>query len=211
MSWEYAWGSEKMKVDYEKYAKLKYFKVEKARIRTQKIVVHHVKKSPLLDIGCGDGILLEILSKKRIKCVGIETSKFATDICRKKGLKVYHKKIEELKNKKWQNKFNTVTMIDLLEHIKNQRKALRIVYNILRKNGELIIVLPNPKSLKSKLGIVENPSVDPYHTHCPTLEETIKLIENCNFKVEEIKGIGRFPLPASLSQAFLIKAKKVEK
>jgi hypothetical protein len=28
MSWEYAWGSEKMKVDYEKYAKLKFTEIK---------------------------------------------------------------------------------------------------------------------------------------------------------------------------------------
>jgi SAM-dependent methyltransferase len=195
--------------DYEEYAKRKYVKKEKGRSRTHRIVINYISKSPLIDLGCGDGSLLKLAEKKGIKVIGIEISKFAVNLCKKEGLHVYHKRIEDLERlKKWKNKFGTVTMIDTLEHLKDQNKALQIAHTLLREDGELIVVLPNPHSLKAILKLTENPRDDPFHTYCPTLNEAKSMIKKAGFEIKKIIGLGRFHLPVFLSQAFMIISKK---
>jgi len=52
--------------------------------------------STAIDLGCGNGILLEkLISKRRAKCKGIEISDSAVELCRKKGLDVSKGKIDE--------------------------------------------------------------------------------------------------------------------
>ncbi|RLI98932.1 MAG: hypothetical protein DRP00_00670 [Candidatus Aenigmatarchaeota archaeon] len=196
-----------MGLDYEKYAKRKYRK--KNITRAHIIVLKNIKKSPLLDVGCGDGSFLELAAKKGIECIGIEISKFAVSLCKRKGLRVFHRAIEDLENlMSWKNRFGTITMIDVLEHLNNQTKALEIVYDLLKEDGDLVIVLPNPFSLKSILKLTENPRNDPYHTYCPSLREAKKMMKKIGFEIKKISRLGKFPLPAFLSQAFMIIGKK---
>src|ERR1022692_1484809 len=57
--------------------------------RIQKPFVEFFRDSaPVLDIGCGRGVFLELLSDARIEAFGIDHSEEALAVCRKKGFSV---------------------------------------------------------------------------------------------------------------------------
>ena len=55
----------------------------------------------------------------------------------KKNVKIYKKKIGEFKNK-----FNSIIYSDVIEHIKDDEKEIKIALKKLNKNGYLIIMVP---------------------------------------------------------------------
>ena len=57
------------------------------------------------------------------------------------------KKVSRLKK----YKIDTIICLNVLEHIKDDKKALKNMYNILGKNGKLILLVPNLPILYGKL------------------------------------------------------------
>lgn len=112
----------------------------------RKIQLHFLKKylkvkNPLiLDVGCGTGRTLKELSKIG-KTIGVDSSSEALKFCRMRGLKnVYFAKATKLPFKN--NFFNCVTMFDVIEHIKDDVKALKEVERVLKNNGIALFTTP---------------------------------------------------------------------
>jgi methionine biosynthesis protein MetW len=52
------------------------------------------KNKKVIDLGCGDGSLMQLLSKNGNKCHGVEISQSGVDVCKKKGLNVVEGRID---------------------------------------------------------------------------------------------------------------------
>ena len=91
----------------------------------------HIKEGKVLDFGCGLG--QNIFLHKDVS-VGYDVSKFAIDKCREKGI--------ETKEKFVKDEFDGVLCVHVLEHLKNPYETLSKIYNLLKENGRLVIVLP---------------------------------------------------------------------
>lgn len=101
----------------------------------------------LLDIGCGTGKNIEILSMLG-KTWGIDKSREAINYCKKRGIKnIKIGKAEETGFRK--NSFDVIVMLDVLEHVDDDR-TLKEIYRILKPKGLLIISVPAYQSLWSK-------------------------------------------------------------
>jgi len=98
----------------------------------------------VLDVGCGDGSLLlllkDVFGYKDL--MGIDFSKGAIEICRKKGLKATISDPSTIKEK-----FDLITLIHVLEHIPNPSIFVKTLSKLLKKDGTIIISLPNANSL----------------------------------------------------------------
>ena len=102
-----------------------------------------------LDVGCGPGALIDRVSKKtKIHFIGLDPKE------RNKKFRIIPGIAEDLPFKN--NSFNLIMMISVFEHITpNKRiKALKELHRVLKKNGLLLVQIPNnrfPIELHSKL------------------------------------------------------------
>lgn len=131
----------------EDYFNRWYIRVEYKRKRYLKKLIKkisHFTRIPggkLLDTGCGIGLLMEIMRENGWKTYGIDTSTFAYQYCKKKGLDV---SLCQLKDAGFDSCFfDVVTVFDVLAHLQNPVVFLKGIYEILKENGILIIKTPS--------------------------------------------------------------------
>lgn len=103
----------------------------------------------LLDIGCGTGDFLQIAKQNGWTVCGIEPNKKARSIANSKTEKAVFEtdKLKELKP----NSFDTITLWHVLEHLSNLEMQVKILKNLLKENGTLIIAVPNYKSYDAQV------------------------------------------------------------
>ncbi len=94
----------------------------------------------ILDIGCGTGLLLKKLQNFG-KTQGMDCAQPALDYCKKRGLENV-KKGDILDIPFDDNQFDIVLALDVLEHVKNDSKALKEINRVLKKNGIALIFVP---------------------------------------------------------------------
>ena len=97
-------------------------------------------KPSLLDVGCGSGLFLASAKKNTSfnKFYGIEPNKRMRQIAQSKNRCVVFKSFDEVKQK-----FNSVTILKVLEHIKNPRDFLKKTSSKLKKRGIIFIEVPD--------------------------------------------------------------------
>ncbi len=127
------------------FAKI-YNSVKKINIKNKfKIAIsRQLSGVSLLDIGCGVGDFLLYAKEKGCDITGIEPNNDARKIAEKKlNCKILSP--EELQNIP-DNAFDVVTMWHVLEHVADLKTEIHHLQRILRKDGRLILALPNHKS-----------------------------------------------------------------
>ncbi len=99
------------------------------------------EKSAVLDFGCGTGGVLDILTDE-YTTYGADTSELAIDFCKQRNLQNIISIQELQKEKKYENMFDLITVLDVIEHIDDDVSALKDIYPLLKKNGCLFITVP---------------------------------------------------------------------
>lgn len=102
----------------------------------------------LLDVGCALGSLLEVAKQQGFKAEGIDISDFAVKQCRKLGLSATQGVVADIKVKKF---YDIVTAFEVIEHELNPVLTIKTIHNLLKKNGLLIMTVPNSGTLISKI------------------------------------------------------------
>ncbi|MCF7866689.1 class I SAM-dependent methyltransferase [Candidatus Woesearchaeota archaeon] len=103
----------------------------------------------ILDIGCSYADFLYFMKQLGWKTTGVEMNKTAASWANK-NFKV-NVKINTLNKFNTQTKYDAITMRMYLEHSYSPYNDLVKVRNMLTKNGELIIIIPNFNGLESKI------------------------------------------------------------
>ncbi|MBR1416217.1 MAG: class I SAM-dependent methyltransferase [Bacilli bacterium] len=120
--------------------------------------------SVVLDIGCASGILGTILTKYK-NCIvdGIEYDKKAYEVCKKKNIyrNLYNfsisndKATEYIKFDKLNLKYDYIIFADVLEHLANPYEVLANVSKYLKKDGAIIVCIPNISHIDIIKSIIE--------------------------------------------------------
>jgi 2-polyprenyl-3-methyl-5-hydroxy-6-metoxy-1,4-benzoquinol methylase len=105
-------------------------------------------KPKLLDIGSGIGIMLDTAKKTGFEPIGVELSQKIADVARKKGHEVL---VTNITDSKLDRKFDTISMMDIIEHLEDPKQILETLKPLLNENGELIVYTPNHDSMIVKV------------------------------------------------------------
>lgn len=117
------------------------------RIRASYVQKFFDVKKKTLDIGCGEGIFYHEFTKRGCDIVGIDYSKEALANMRKKleivGIhpKIINADAQMLPVKS--NSFQQITCLDVIEHLRDANAAIKDMSRVLKKNGVLILSVPN--------------------------------------------------------------------
>ncbi|HDH51428.1 MAG TPA: class I SAM-dependent methyltransferase [Nitrospirae bacterium] len=95
-----------------------------------------------LEIGCSGGVLIEALKRHGFtRLQGIDIDEEAVKICRQKGLGDIN--FADAENTEFNNQqFDVLIASDVLEHIRDEERALQEWQRILKSGGKLIIFVP---------------------------------------------------------------------
>jgi len=97
--------------------------------------------STVLDLGCGDGELLSLLTHaKNVKSQGIEIDEQAIYECVGKGLSVFHEDIDNGLSEYRDNSFDYVILYQSFQQV---RKPDAVLKDALRVGREVIVGFPN--------------------------------------------------------------------
>lgn len=193
---------------------------------SKQTVLSLIDSGTVLDIGCGDGILMEHLKQKGVTGVGIDISAKAISFCKERGLDCRVADIAE-KLPFENGSFDTVILTDVLEHIFQPVELLREAHRVSRR--DIAISVPNFASLPARVQMVfgkvpENNTPRDGHVYWMTKRVLFDLLTQAGFAVDILKVNTiweRVPLvgfvtrlcakmfPSLFALSFIVKAHKV--
>ncbi len=109
-----------------------------------RLILSLAKGPDLLDVGCGVGHFLAIANQKGFHVTGVEPNTKLIELSHKlypfeiKMYPLYAEQISQI-----QNKFDSITLIDVLEHIEKDVDLLGQLKGLLKEDGRLIILVPH--------------------------------------------------------------------
>lgn len=148
------------------------------------------RRLDVLDIGCGAGTMSFLIASWGNKVEGIDVSSKSIDSCQKSaqalgldGLTVF--KRADFLNYKEDRKFDYIICLEVIEHIEDDKKALKKMFNLLKPSGKLIISIPSKNAPLFKLGIAKSFDKRVGHLRRYTLEELEEKFEEVRFRILE--------------------------
>lgn len=164
---------------------------EKRYTEELKNIKKYIPTGDLLDVGTGIGNFLKYAKQFGYDPIGIEISKFASDYANNIGYKVINGTIEDIFQTSEKKLFDVITMHHFLEHTLDPIKTLHITFKLLKKEGLLVIEVPNFKSYRSKINRENWEDLRPiehiYHFEPKTLS---LLLKKSGFQILKIKTKG---------------------
>ena len=124
-----------------------YYRMHRKKIETALSFLDNKNAERILDIGCGDGFIAELFSKRlSAKPYGLEISRDAVEEARKRGVDAEVFDVSE-KGLPYDNDFFDVIFCgDIIEHIYDTESLLENLRTVLKPGGSLIATVPNVAS-----------------------------------------------------------------
>ncbi len=174
----------------------------------QRIINKRPIPGSLLDVGCATGFFLKAMSEKGWEVKGVEPSAYASEYAREKlGLNVQTGILSDLDT---HEKFDVITLWDVLEHVHDPLTTLQEVRQLIKPNGLVVISLPNPSGIEARLfGNYWVGWERPRHLFLFTPELIQDYLEKTDFSFLTIESFnGRLSLTL-LSLEFWLRAKEM--
>jgi len=98
----------------------------------------------VLEIGCGNGNFTVLLAQQCLRVVAVDLDQeyvraAKSRLAGKAGVTVLHADATQMQ---WRSSFDTVVMLDVLEHIQDDVQMLRSLSHCLKPQGKLIVKVP---------------------------------------------------------------------
>ena len=153
-----------------------------------------IRDSHVLDVGCGDGVLMEFLIKeKKVNIRGIEISKTKVQNCIAKGLTIIEGNAEEDLKQFPDKSFDYVVLSQTLQAFLYPEK---VINELLRIGKQAIVTIPNfgywkirlHLLLKGTMPVTRTLPDEWYNTpniHLCTIKDFVFFSESKNFKLSK--------------------------
>jgi len=160
-------------------------------LRKMAFVRNFIEKFPkgavqILDAGCGEGMLVEDFSKLGWQIKGIDLNYESEYVKRGSVLSLPYPP----------NSFDLILFLDVFEHLAyaDQPLALKEIYRVLKKGGQLVASIPNQAHLNSRFlmlfkGLLDRTDSEINHIGERPFAENRRMIENAGFIICQIKGL----------------------
>lgn len=109
----------------------------------------------IVDLGCGDGVFLELLQSNNKKATGVEFCDEMVELCRNHDLNVVKEDVAEFIDKQPQD-YDAYTMLDLIEHLDFETNIH--ILSKIPKDSLIIIKTPNTNSILGHRYYLQSPS-----------------------------------------------------
>ncbi len=160
-----------------------------------KKIISPSKSSNIIDIGAGCGFILNDL-KKFGKVFAVENSDYALEhLVNTKNVKVQKAMLPD--ERPFENtKFDLITALDVIEHIKDDEGTLKLFREMLTDKGKLVITVPAFWFLWS-----EHDEINMHYRRYSMKELVVKL-KKAGFKVRKATYFNTFLFPAVFAVRF---------
>jgi len=132
---------------YENMEDAQYEATRSERALQARKILQYVQKfratGALLDVGAGSGILVEQAIGLSFDAIGIEPSAALHDTAKALGLPMIHGILPQTS---LQNRFDVVTLIDVIEHVDNPRAVMREIANCMKQDAICVVITPDVNS-----------------------------------------------------------------
>ncbi len=145
--------------------------------------------SSVLDVGCGSGSFFDELNGKNCHCYGLDKSDFAADLLKNKGVEFSNEPIEIFAEKNI-GKFDYVTGFQILEHVKQPGEFISCMVKMLKKDGVLIIAVPNNEPYFMKYDKYHTLNLPPHHMGLWNKDSLTKMASHFDLQVQDFKYEG---------------------
>ena len=173
------------------------------RILKRRRINEHIKKGRILDIGCGRGLFLNVMRLGGWGVIGSElneeTASYATKAF---GLEILPGDI--VQHQLPGESFDAININQVLEHLKNPREVLMECRRLLRRDGLLVISVPDIRSLQFTVGKEHWFLLDlPCHLFHFSEEGLKDLLKKNGFRIKRVKRFNREYSPFGWLQTLL--------
>lgn len=143
---------------YEYYTDVvdeEYLRHEDSRRSSARLVVREMIKAGFssgkwLDVGCATGDLLVETRNRGFEAVGLELSRWSSEIASSRGLRVLRMRLDEL-NRTTQERFDVISLIGVIEHFQKPIEELKEIISLLKPGGALVTWTGDVDSITSKV------------------------------------------------------------
>ena len=161
--------------------------------------LEHARGKSLLDMPCGDGLLTELFAQRFERIVGVDASSVHLQSARHRlpNVEFHESLIEDLQ---LSERFDTVVMLNVLEHVEDPVRALRSAASFLAPGGVLIAHVPNAHAVNRRIAVLMGTlascdELSPFdieiagHRRSYTLKTLIADVEAAGMKVNATGGV----------------------
>ena len=155
-------------------------------------------RGPILDVGCGGGLLLAMLRERGVQGIGIDFSHSAGRAASRQGIPVVCGALADAPFPS--GTFQAITMFHVVEHVPDPGGCLAAAHTLLADDGRLIVQVPNAASWQARLLGKKWVGFDvPRHLYTFREPDIVRLLQRHGFKVVRRKHFSLRDNPASLA------------
>ena len=147
-----------------------------------RVFFKNIAGKKILEIGCGEGSLLELISKNN-EVYGVDISSSGVEKTKKKGIPCHLADASNERLPYEDNFFDIVISLETIEHVENPHRMVWEIKRILKDQGTFLVSIPGSK--------VVHPFIYPGLFSRKNFSE---FLEQNYFEIEKVTGWGQSPM-----------------